>query len=393
MVITVADGAVPARDHSLLREVPEEAEVHTTGSFDPYQLYAWLTGKDASSAVKLGSLGQESSWKETIASWLRANAFLPDARVGWVPFAAWRALQLAGNADVLVTTGPPHSSHLAGWLVHRLTGLPWLADFRDPWMDINYYQELPQHPVAARVDAALERRVLRDASAVASVSPSWCSLLGEKRGREGVVLIQNGFDPADIPDEVEQDEHMFFLTHVGSLYASRNPAALWRALRQMDRREEALNLRVRLVGSVADEVWRSIDEHRVRHRIEHISYVPHEEAARLLCRGAMAFLSIERFPQDHGMITGKLYEYLGSGRPVVGLGPADGDAAALLRETGAGRIFDRSDTIGLYDYVLRAYRQWQTGTPLHGADMERLAPYTREAQTALLAETLDGLAS
>jgi glycosyltransferase involved in cell wall biosynthesis len=402
VVLTVKEGAYPARDASLWRDVPASAEVHRTRSWDPYQLYARLTGQSGDEAVVQGSVeGEGRDWKRLLARWVRANVFVPDARVGWVPFAVWRGRQLLADrkVDAILTTGPPHSTHLAGAALQWLTGTPWVADFRDPWTDINYYQELPHTPWARWLDAALERLVLRRAQAVTTVSPTWRDGLARtvssrRRDTERFSVVQNGFDEDDVPSTpVRPSREAFELTHVGSLYASRNPESLWRALRRLQAGLSTFNLRLRLVGPVDPPVWQSLDQHGLTAITEHVPYVPHTDAVTYMRRAGLLILSIESFPRAEGMMTGKIYEYLASGRPVVGIGPPQGDAAALLRKTEGGRLFGRDDPAGLARFIRTHYAAWEMGLPLSGAAPEALRPYRRRAQTERMATLLGEVCS
>lgn len=394
VVLTVRQGAYPAHDPSLKDDVPPAAVVHRTPSLDPHWFYARLAGR-SDDEVDVGSVeGEEEGWVQTIARWIRANLFLPDARVGWVPFAVWRGLRLIEEhpVDAILTTGPPHSTHLAGAALQAWTGVPWVADFRDPWTDINYYDELPHTPPARRLDAALERLVIRRARAVTTVSPTWRDLLAGKTGsksRTSVSVVQNGFDTDDLPPGPSAPAtDAFELTHVGSLYASRNPMGLWRALRQL-RAEDAISaLRLKLVGTVDPNVRQGLQAHGLMDVTEIVPYVPHEEAVGYMRRAGLLMLSIEDFPQDTGMMTGKIYEYLAAGRPVVGVGPSDGDAATLLRTTEGGELFGRDDVSGLAQFIRAHYDAWEEGSPRPGASPEALRPYRRSALTEQMATVL-----
>ncbi|NBC18791.1 MAG: glycosyltransferase, partial [Bacteroidetes bacterium] len=222
VVLTVEEGAYPDHDPSLWEDVPGDVIVHRTRAWDPYRWYARLTGRSAGEAVTVGSVAGSTSWQERLARWVRANVFLPDARVGWVPYAviAIQKIWQHYGIDALLTSGPPHSVHLAGLLGQRWTGTPWVADFRDPWTDINYYHELPHSSLALRLDAAMERAVLRQATRVTTVSPTWARLLRGKVGRSAdeIRVVQNGFDPEDVAAvTAAPPADRFMLTHVGSL--------------------------------------------------------------------------------------------------------------------------------------------------------------------------------
>lgn len=394
-VLTVRpeDAAYPDLDPTLVGEIPPDVRVERTRAWDPYALYARLQGKSKSETVGVGFLGEaEMDWKQRAARWIRANVFLPDARVGWVPFALHRgrALIEEGHFDALLTTGPPHSTHLAGLLLARRYGLPWLADFRDPWTDIDYAEALPMTTPARRVDAAMERAVLRKAARVTAVSPSMARRLAARVGARCVV-VQNGFDPADFRGAPPLLRPGFEVAYAGNMNDARNPEALWEALRRLGTPGALPEVRVRLIGNADPVVFRSAQRHGVADCVEVEGYVPHDEAVRRMRASAVLLLVINRVPGAEGIMTGKLYEYVASGRPVLGIGPPDGDAAAVLREAGAGEMFGYEDAAGVAAFLRRHYAAWSSGTPTFGATAAAAERYSRRSQSGQIARLLDEL--
>jgi hypothetical protein len=389
-VMTVRAGAYPNRDASLRAEIPEEVRVHRTPSLDPLAVYQALRG-GGEDALPAGSMGEdEPSWLEWVARWVRANIFIPDARVGWWPFAVWtgRRLLRSGRFDAVLTSGAPHSVHLIGRSLHRRDGTPWVADLHDPWTDISYYDDFPRTRWARRRDAALERSVLAEADAVTTVSPSWADLFAGKAVNRYAV-VENGIDLRDVArGDGSVDEATFTLAHVGKLYASRNPTVLWRALASLRGAGRIPDLRVRLTGSVDPAVRRSIEAHDLAPIVEVEPFVPHEEALRRMASSTLLLLVIESFAQADGMITSKLYEYLASGRPVLGVGPPDGDAQALLNRHEAGMMAGRDDVERVREIVISHYEAWAGGTPKAGAARAALAPHSRREQARRMAEVL-----
>jgi len=380
-------------DPTLEAEVPAMLPVERTKAWDPYAFYARLTGRKKDEAVGVAFVGEEGTRaRERLARWVRANVFLPDARVGWVPFARRRAEKLVktGAFDAVLTTGPPHSTHLIGRALARRHSLPWIADFRDPWTDISYYHELPFTPAARRRDAALERSVLEEADRVVAVSPSLKALLARKT-ETAVEVISNGFDEADFVAVHPHESEGFVLAHTGTLSASQNPDALWRALRRLRDAGTIPALRIRLVGHVDGQVLRDLARHELEDLLEKIPYVPHDEAIRYMCGASLLLLSINRVPDASLIVTGKLFEYLASGRPVVGVGPDCGDAAAILQETGAGHLFEYDDAAGIMAYVKQHYEAWAAGTPLAGAAPGAADAYNRKHQAGVLAGVLEAV--
>ena len=393
VVLTVEAGAYPSLDPTLEADVPPGVRVIRTRALDPFGLYGALTGRSREDAVAVGSVGEARSVGERLGLWARANVFLPDARVGWVPFAAREARRLvrAGEVDAVLTSGPPHSTHLVGLRLRRLLssrGLPWVADFRDPWTGINFYDELPMSAAARALDRRLERRVLRSADAVVTVSPTWARELDAKGGLPAgtVRVIANGFDPDDVAGPaVAPSRETFDLVYVGSLYGSRDPETLWRAVEALRARGRVPRLRIRLVGRVDDAVRSSLRDHGLSDAAHEIGVVPHAEAVRAMRGAALLFLSVEPVSNAAGILTGKLYEYLASGRPVLALGPVGADADQLLRRTGGGALFDRADAHGLAESLREQYAEWAQGRPRAGASAEALVPLSRREQAGHLA--------
>ena len=397
VVLTVEAGAYPSLDPTLAADVPDGVEVVRTRALDPFGLYGALTGRSRREAVAVGSVQADSLGKKA-GLWARANVFLPDARVGWVPFAvrAARRLVRAGRVDAVLTSGPPHSTHLVGLALRRTLaarGVPWVADFRDPWTGINFYDELPMTRPARAFDAALERGVLRAADAVVTVSPTWARELEAKGGLApgAAWVIQNGFDPDDLDPPAPPAPGAFTLTHVGSLYGSRDPEALWAAVAALRGRGGLARLRIRLVGRVDSAVRASLDRHGLTAITDEGGVVTHAEAVAEMAAAGLLFLSIEPVRNADGILTGKLYEYLASGRPVLALGPPNGDAARLLAETGGGRLLDWTDADGIEAALRDAYAAWERGEPQPGAAPDALASLSRPAQTRELAALVRGL--
>jgi glycosyltransferase involved in cell wall biosynthesis len=268
-----------------------------------------------------------------------------------------------------------------------------VADYRHPWTGINYYDELPMMGAARGLDRRLERSVLREANRIITVSPSWAEELAGISERSDLVVVHNGYDAEDFegvprgPEAVARDR--FILAYVGSMYATRNPTTLWPALAGLRAAGEAERLRTRLVGAVGEDVRAALRTTGLDAVTEVVSYVPHDVAVRAMTEAALLLLVVDPCRTERGILTGKLYEYLASGRPVLAVGPLDGDAARLLEETGAGRLFARDDVTGMVAFVCDHYAAWEAGAPKAGADAAAVAPYARQAEAGQIAAVLD----
>lgn len=389
-VLTVdpAFAAYPDLDPSMLADVPPEVAVERTRSWDPYAAYARLIGAKKADLVGVGGLkaAEGEGAKQRLAAWLRANVFLPDARVGWVPFALKRARALHADRpfDAVVTTAPPMSLHLVGLAFARATGVPWVADFRDPWTDRYDLQRLPRSRAALALDRAMERAVLRRARRVVTVSPALARSLEARRGRT-VDVIPNGFDEADFTgDDPTRDAAHFTLAFVGNLVEHYDLRALWMAMARLD--DPAL--RLRLVGNAAPRLRAEADAFGVGDRLDLAPYVPHAGAVAEMRRADALLLPIPRADGAEGILTGKLFEYLAAGRPIVGVGSEDGDAARIVHDARAGRFFGWDDADGVGAYLRDLLGAWRTGTPAVGASPEAAAAFSRRGQAEALSRLL-----
>lgn len=383
VVYTPSNPEVVMADPELVREVPAEAEVITRPIVEPYGLYKRLTGRGKDARVHTGFLSEEEQggWREDLALWVRSNLFIPDARVWWVrPSVRHLTAYLREHpVDAVVTTGPPHSMHLIGLALKRRLGVRWVADWRDPWTNIDFYQQLRLTGPADRKHHRLEAAVLREADRTIAVGWTMAAEL-EALGARHVDVITNGYDPADVPSPPEPVDDAFSLVHVGSLTATRNAPGLWKALAEACRRDPvfASKLKLRFVGAIDHTALASIAEAGLADKVERIGPVDHAGAMRHMQRARVLLLLLNDTANAKGILTSKLFEYLSVGRPLLTIGPKDGDVARVI---GADRIIERGGEAGALDAV-RALFDGVAG------DAARYRAYARPELTAQLVRVL-----
>jgi len=381
----------PELDNQLLDDVPKSIRVHRTKSWDPYSAYASWTGKKKSDAVGVGFLGSEhASWKEKFARWIRANIFIPDARRGWIRHAVKGAKDLSNDVqfDAVVSTGPPHSVHLISEHVSEILNIPWVADIRDAWPDVAYADMLPTSPLVRKRDIKIRNRVLKSAAARVAVTEDLARKMSAGSATTFSV-IRNGFDPDDMSGIEPIGLSGFTLVHTGSMAPARNPLPLWSILSEEDSRRRWPDLKLILVGNVDSTIRKAADEAGLDDIVEYVSYLPHAEALRYTVSADLLLLPINRVSDAAGIVTGKIYEYLASSRPVLGFGDPEGEAAEILSESDSGKMFDYDDVEGIRSEIDEHYQAWRTGSPRVGASPSAMARYSRREQTGQLAELLN----
>jgi hypothetical protein len=400
VIYTPENPEYTAIDHTLEAEIPHTVEIIRRPITEPYNLYRKLMGKGASTDMKTLTAGAsggavteissgKKSFKQRLSLWIRGNLFVPDPRVGWVkPSVRFLKKYLAEHpVDVIVTTGPPHSMHLIGQRLHKELGLPWIPDFRDPWSRMYYLKHLPMSARTWRKLRAMEQSVLDDCSTVLAVTP----LVQEEfqaQTKTPVAMITNGYDGGDFEQAVEPDG-FFNVVHTGLFAADGNPLNLWKALgiKAWADADFKAALRLRLVGKVDREVYDAIAEAGLKDNVVDLGYRDHLTAVREQLAATMLVLPLRNDPEYRPILPGKLFEYLASRRPILGIGQEDGAMARVLADTGAGVTAGWDNLEAMRDFIDKAWEQFKAGgvPPVEGD----IARFSRRSLTRELAALLE----
>ncbi len=382
----------PETDPSLGRDVPAGIEVLKHPIWEPYLLYKKLQGRKKEERISAAFLSEKkrNRFIEAISVWIRGNLFIPDARRFWIaPSVKFLLRYLETHpVDAIASTGPPHSTHLIAAGVAQKSGIPWLADFRDPWTNIDFYRDLRLTARADRRHRELEERVLRQADAVTVISRSMAEDFRRIVARDYTV-ITNGYDEADLSGPEPERDTKFSIAHIGTMVSTRNPETLWEALKQLLKElpELADDLEIKLVGRVDHTVTASLESYGLAGFVNRTEYLPHDRVTDCQRRSQVLLLLINNTPNAAMILTGKFFEYLAARRPVLCLGPVDGDAAQILKETGAGLISGFGDVALMKAHVSEFYRQYRDGTL--GISSHGTEKYSRKELTRSLARVLD----
>lgn len=401
VVYTPENPELTTVDKTLAAEIPPETEVVKSHIFEPYGIYRKLMGSGSSTDLKTltasdtgkGEVnpinGQKKSWKQRLSLFIRGNLFIPDPRVMWVrPSVRFLKRYLEEHpVDAIVTTGPPQSMHLIGLRLSKETGLPWVADFRDPWTKMFYFKHLGLTPWAEKKHRRLEQSVLDGATRVIAVSP----LVQDEfkaMTKTPVELITNGYDEEDFEKDVELDEN-FNITHTGLFASDGNPETLWKILARKCEEDEEFrkSLRIRLVGKTDKEITDSIEAAGLGGNLKDFGYQSHETAVREQLNASILILPLRKEPEYRAVLPGKLFEYLASHRPILGIGQTDGVMAHVVEETGSGVVCDWDDEEKIRSWIDSCWEKFKNDDLKDNtSDISR---FTRRNLTERLAELLN----
>jgi glycosyltransferase involved in cell wall biosynthesis len=391
VVLTVREdkASYPLHDSSLLQEVPSTVKVVRTNSFEPLNILSSIVGKKNVPYGGFANSNKESK-KQKLLRWVRGNFFIPDARVGWVSYAFQEAKRIveAEKIECVYISSPPHSSQLIGLkLKVAYPKLRWVADLRDPWTDIYYYKDLLHGERAKEKDLQFEKEVLEVADEIVVVSePIKASFLSKSVLilPSKIHVIPNGYDETDFEHAGMTAKDVYNITYVGTMADSYKPEIFFNVLKKLTGQFAELKIRFNFIGNAPWTLKKMVDDIGLEENCSWGGHIGHVEAVKEMQNANALLLIIPDTAGAQGILTGKLFEYLGARRMIVGIGPSDGDAAAIIRECGAGEMFERNQEDELYTWLKEKVELWKSGAEFNAGN-DSVKNYTREALTKRLA--------
>ena len=367
VIYTPENPDVNSIDESLLSDVSPELKVIKRKITEPYGFYKVLTGKKKGEHLQANIVSSEKKgFVQKISAHIRANWFIPDPRCWWIrPSVKFlknyiRSLTPENRPNAIISTGPPHSIHLIARQIHIDLGIPWIADFRDPWTNIFYFKHLGLSAKSLRKHKALEASVIKEADKVVVVTRQMKSEFsaGEYAGYESKIsVIPNGFDPDDFDQEKnselkaiqkeigENTEGKFVVAHTGLMPQSANPDRLWKVLGDAVKSDPVLKekLLIAVMGQTDESVKKDIALNGLSDNFKDLGYVSHATSVAWMKRADILLLPLRKEKESKAILTGKFFEYLAAGKNILAFGPTDGDLAKALKETGSGIICEFND--------------------------------------------------
>lgn len=387
------------KDDSLLSDVPSEVEVIKTKIWEPYSAYRSFSSSSNKNNINNGLIegGENQSIIKRkltyLSKWVRGNLFIPDPKVYWVK----KSVKFLENylsehpVDAMVTTGPPHSMHLIGLQLKTKTGIPWIADFRDPWSKLDLLDDYHITKSNRGKYEALEQEVIRVADVCLTVSNNWGEMFREL-GAKNVEVITNGYDTQDVAIKENKESEKFIVSHFGLLNHLRNPQQIWNALEKACIHNEELNkqLEIHLGGTIDQSVLSQFDElPNLKDKVTVHGYITHSEVLKWYQKSSLLLLLTFNSEIGKGNIPGKLFEYLAMYKPIIAFGQEDGDVAEILGELKSGKCYDYS-TEKVDEITNEILHQFlNKGSTDKNHSVER---YNRENLTKSLVNLLDKLA-
>lgn len=334
--------------------------------FEPYKLYSAFSGeKEVNVSFLNNSEDGKVSFTKKFSRWVRGNFFIPDARKFWIrPASKFLKKHLdKHHFDVIVSTGPPHSLHLIAKNVSQAKNVPWLADFRDPWTSMDYYQKMYISKRSHRKHCKLEKQSITIPDAVTVVSEQMKMEFDGKYGSDCEVLY-TGYESRSQSSSEQIKYDKLVITHVGSLLEARNPKVLWDSIVELKKQNHPILkvLQVKLVGRVDQSVVKYIKNCDIEEYVEFTGLVKHHEAIQLQQEASVLLLAIDDIPNAGFVLTSKLFEYIGASRPILCIGPTGGNLENIISGITQSKLVDFGNIqtmIETLEFYLEAFNSKQ----------------------------------
>ena len=369
-------------DESLNQEV-DGIRVIKTSTREPLQLYSRLTTGSKKKGIPQGEVKRKSVFGK-LSAFIRGNFFLPDARIGWVPFALKAARKIVAKEQIttIITTGPPHSSHLIGLQLQKEFKVNWFVDFRDPWSDVFYNKDLYRRSRAVSKDLKLELQVLQAAQGIiTTVDGRLHESLIEKAPAQKFYALPNGFD-SELMNRVtvEKNSHYLHVVYTGLLTHNQPYNGVFKILNDLSATQP---IKLSLAGNIAPDI---INEIKISFpKIDTIfhGYLSHKEAIGLM-KSANLLINFIFIGAQTQMISGKILEYIATEIPILSIGNPDSEAAKFLEQGTAAVMLDQSNLKEMRLFIDTVISKKDT---LHN-EFPSLEKWSREALTKRLIEEI-----
>ena len=333
-------------DDSLFNDMSNDLEVIKSPIWEPYHLKDKIFGVKNKNH-KSGIINKKS-FSDNFFNFIRGNFFIPDPKIFWVKpsIKLIKEKLKKDNINYIITTGPPHSMHLIGLGIKKyLPNIKWIADFRDPWSQLDILNEFHLLKFSINKHKQLERKVLDSADVVLTVSESWANDF-KNLGAKNCCIITNGYDLDDFNFQHKKTDK-FIIGHYGLLNHLRNPKNLWSALDRICTNNIDFDSRLELhfSGSVSPQIIDEIKSYKyLKSKIKLFGYINHTDVIKRYAQSSILLLLLFNSSSGIGNYPGKIFEYFATKKPILAFGPLKSDVEKLFRRKKIGSYISYNES-------------------------------------------------
>ncbi len=324
-----------------------------------------------------------------IASFIRGNFFVPDARVNWAKSSIKEALKIVktNKIEKIITTGPPHSTHLIGLHLKKQINVKWIADFRDPWSDIFYVKSFYRLSFAKKRDKRLEMSVLSNSDAViTTASENFHKDLQSKISvNQNFYKIYNGYD-SNLYKGIKKRKNTYFqIVFTGLLTINHPYKEFIDSFIKLQQKEPRMNIKIVLAGSISEII---LDKFKELSNFEYHGYINHQDAVNLMLDANILLNFMYKQDNNSTMISGKLIEYMATGNPILMIGNKKSEASKLLSKQTYNLTAEPEEKDLISNFIHTNYKNWIDNKKIK-KEGHVVKNYTREETTKSLIKIIE----
>ena len=377
------------KDTSLISQI-KDIETYKTFSLEVLRLYSIIKSGDRSKSIPQSYIPNKSIF-DKFSSFIRLNFFIPDSRIGWNYFAFKKAKEIIKNnkIDYVITTGPPHSSHLIGQKIYDKYKLKWIVDLRDPWSELFYLKSKFRFNFSKKMNDRLEHKVLENADAIiTTVGDRYHKILNSKISNPNKIhKIYNGYDKLNYDKIKETKPNKFNIVFTGVLSKNHNYEIFHEILKILSPIKQNLNMVFTLAGRIDDNISKLYSN-----EIELINkgYVDHDDAISIIKSSHLLINFNYKKTEKTDMISGKLIEYLASGTPIINFSNSANESQEVLKLSPKSFNANTNSIKLVVDFIKSEYNDWTEGN-YKKQSLKNIDLLSRESLTKKLLKIIKGI--
>jgi glycosyltransferase involved in cell wall biosynthesis len=410
IVETIKEGHNFAHDETLLKEVPQSVKVYRSNSGETLWLRNIIEKLSAMRKPKApveidvkpnstedNSTKQSSQGlKEMAFKFIEMNLFVPDSKIRWYKHAVKDVYNILDKEDInyIFSSSYPYTVHLIALEAKKKTNLPWVADFRDPWIG-NSPMTAGHSEKRKRKEEKLEAEVVAYADKVIMVTEPICENYKKRypQYKDKFVTITNGFDTNDFKALEVVKEDKFTICYSGIVAKGQTPETLLKAMERLLNENEKYrkNIKVKFIGFILEEYINLIQASSVSKVFEKIDYMPHSKCISHMKGADINLIILSDEDESRTVFSGKIFDYIGSERPILGIMPSNGVASNLIINKEIGYSYNHGDVDGVYNFIKSNYEKWENREDTNTNAAARCCEYERKNLTNQLVDLFEEL--
>ena len=377
------------KDSSLINQI-KDIETYKTYSLEVLSLYSIIKSGDRTKSIPQSYIPNRSIF-DKLSSFIRLNFFIPDSRIGWNYFAFKKAKEIIKNnkIDYVITTGPPHSSHLIGQKIHNKYKLKWIVDLRDPWSELFYLKSKFRFNFSKKINDRLEYKVLENADAIiTTVGDRYHKILSGKISNPNKIhKIYNGYDKLNYDKIKEIKPSKYNIVFTGVLTKNHNYEIFHEVLKILSPSKQNLNMVFTLAGRIDKNITKVYSD-----EIELINkgYVDHDNAISIIKSSHLLINFNYKETEETDMISGKLIEYLASGTPIINFSNSAKESHEVLKLSPKSFNANINNVKPVVDFIKSEYNDWAEGN-YKKQSLKNIDSLSRESLTKKLLKIIKGI--